>query len=174
MATKRRENSKKWPNCGLFSGSFHKIQSSRHFFCGVLSQPPNRGKDRQWGIQNMRSVRKMTDETQSREVPGHWEGDLIRGAFSGSAIGTLLDRSTRFVTLSKVNDVTAEAVLEGFIQRLRMLPKSLRKRLIYDQGGEIARHEELEKRVHLRVYFADPPPNPWQCPTNENTNDLLR
>ena len=73
----------------------------------------------------------------------------------------------------RVDDSSAEAVLEGFTRRLRTLPKALRKTLTYDQRKEMARHEELEKRVHLRVYFADPH-SPWQRPTNENTNGLLR
>ena len=133
----------------------------------------SRGKDRRGGIRNMRSIRERPEEAQSREVPGHWEGDLIKGAFNGSAIGTLVDRSTRFVILAKVDDSSAEAVLEGFSRRLRTLPKALRKTLTYDQGREMARHEELEKRTHLMVYFADPH-SPWQRPTNENTNGLLR
>jgi len=133
----------------------------------------NRGKDRRGGIKNMRSIRERSEEAQSREVPGHWEGDLIKGAFNGSAIGTLVDRSTRFVILAKVDDSSAEAVLEGFSRRLRTLPKALRKTLTYDQGREMARHEELEKRTQLLVYFADPH-SPWQRPTNENTNGLLR
>jgi len=74
----------------------------------------NRGKDRRGSIKNMRSIRERPEEAQSREVPGHWEGDLIKGAFNGSAIGTLVDRSTRFVILAKVDDSSAEAVLEGF------------------------------------------------------------
>jgi len=136
-------------------------------------RPRSRGKDRRGGIRNMRSIRERPEEAQSREVPGHWEGDLIKGAFNGSAIGTLVDRSTRFVILAKVDDSSAEAVLEGFSRRLRTLPKVLRKTLTYDQGREMARHEELEKRTHLMVYFADPH-SPWQRPTNENTNGLLR
>ena len=136
-------------------------------------RPRTRGKDRRGGIRNMRSIRERPEEAQSREVPGHWEGDLIKGAFNGSAIGTLVDRSTRFVILAKVDDASAEAVLEGFTRRLRTLPKALRKTLTYDQGREMARHEELEKRTHLMVYFADPH-SPWQRPTNENTNGLLR
>lgn len=136
-------------------------------------RPRTRGKDRRGGIRNMRSIRERPEEAQSREVPGHWEGDLIKGAFNGSAIGTLVDRSTRFVILAKVDDASAEAVLEGFTRRLRTLPKALRKTLTYDQGREMARHEELEKCTHLMVYFADPH-SPWQRPTNENTNGLLR
>ena len=133
----------------------------------------SRGKDRRGGIQNMRSIRERPVEAQAREVPGHWEGDLIKGAFNGSAIGTLVDRSSRFVILAKVEDATAEEVLEGFTRRLRTLPKAFRQTLTYDQGREMARHQELERRTGIRVFFADPH-SPWQRPTNENTNGLLR
>lgn len=136
-------------------------------------KPRSRGKDRRGGIRNMRSIRERPAEAQAREVPGHWEGDLIKGAANGSAIGTLVDRATRFVILAKVDDSTAASVLDGFTRRLRTLPKEIRKTLTYDQGREMARHQELEKRTHLRVYFADPH-SPWQRPTNENTNGLLR
>ena len=73
----------------------------------------------------------------------------------------------------KVDDASAGAVLEGFSRRLRTLSKALRKTLTYDQGREMARHKELENRTHLMVYFADPH-SPWQRPTNDNTNGLLR
>ncbi|MGK9452730.1 IS30 family transposase [Acidithiobacillus caldus] len=136
-------------------------------------RPRSRGKDRRGGLRNLRSIRERPQEAQAREIPGHWEGDLIKGAYNGSAIGTLVDRSTRFVILARVDDSSAEAVLEGLTRRLRTLPKALRKTLTYDQGKEMARHEELEKRTQLRVYFADPH-SPWQRPTNENTNGLLR
>ena len=149
----------------LLVGSLRQRHSKR--------RPRSRGKDRRGGLRNMRSIRERPAEAQAREIPGHWEGDLIKGAYNGSAIGTLVDRSTRFVILARVDDSSAEAVLEGFTRRLRTLPKALRKTLTYDQGKEMARHEELEKRVHLRVYFADPH-SPWQRPTNENTNGLLR
>ena len=102
-------------------------------------RPRSRGKDRRGGLRNMRSIRERPEEAQSREIPGHWEGDLIKGAYNGSAIGTLVDRSTRFVILARVDDSSAEAVLEGFTRRLRTLPKALRKTLTYDQGKEMAR-----------------------------------
>ena len=121
----------------------------------------------------MRSIRERPAEAEGREVPGHWEGDLIKGAFNGSAIGTLVDRSSRFVILARVDDATAESILEGFTRRLRTLPKAFRQTLTYDQGREMARHQELEQRVSIRVFFADPH-SPWQRPTNENTNGLLR
>ena len=96
-------------------------------------RPRSRDKDRRGGLRNMRSIlERPPEEAQAREIPGHWEGDLIKGAYNGSVIGTLVDRSTRFVILARVDDSSAEAVLEGFTTRLRTLPKALRKTLTYD------------------------------------------
>ena len=136
-------------------------------------RPRSRGKDRRGGIRNMRSSRERPAEAEGREVPGHREGDLIKGAYNGSAIGTLVDRNSRFVILARVDDAMAESVLEGFTRRPHTLPKAFRQTLTYDQGKEMARHQDLEKRVGIRVYFADPH-SPWQRPTNGNTNGLLR
>lgn len=86
-------------------------------------KPRSRGKDRRGGIRNMRSIRERPAEAQAREVPGHWEGDLIKGAANGSAIGTLVDRATLFVILAKVDDSTAASVLDGFTRRLRTCPR---------------------------------------------------
>jgi IS30 family transposase len=133
----------------------------------------SRGKDRCGSLRNMYSIREWPEEVQLREIPGHWEGDLTKKVYNGSAIGTLVDRSTRFVILARVDDSSAEAVLEGFTRRLRTLPKALRKTLTYDQGKEMVRHEELENRTQLCVYCAGPHSH-RQRPTSENTNGLLR
>lgn len=121
----------------------------------------------------MRSLRERPTEAEAREIPGHWEGDLIKGAYHASAIGTLVDRSSRYVILARMDDASAESALEGFSRRLRPLPRAFRQTLTYDQGREMARHQDLERRTGIRVYFADPH-SPWQRPTNENTNSLLR
>jgi IS30 family transposase len=133
----------------------------------------SRGQDRRGRLRNMVSIRERPVEALGRQVAGHWEGDLIKGAGNASAVGTLVERKSRFVLLAKVDHPDAESVLEGFTRRMRTLPASLRKTLTYDQGKELARHEDLAKRLNLRVYFADPH-SPWQRPTNENTNGLLR
>jgi len=104
----------------------------------------------------MRSIRERPEEAQSREVPGHWEGDLIKGAFNGSAIGTLVDRSTRFVILAKVDDSSAEAVLEGFTRRLRTLPKVLRKTLTDDQGREMVETAPYPSWIVARLVLPEP------------------
>jgi IS30 family transposase len=108
-----------------------------------------------------------------RAVAGHWEGDLIKGAGNASAVGTLVERKSRYVLLAKLDGTDATAVLEGFTRRMRTLPASIRQTLTYDQGKEMAHHQELAQRLNIRVYFADPH-SPWQRPTNENTNGLLR
>ena len=136
-------------------------------------KPRTRGKDRRGQLRNMRSIGERPLEAQDREIPGHWEGDFIKGAFNGSAIGTLVERSSRFVLLVRMEGTDADAALEGFTRRMRTLPKSILRTLTYDQGKEMARHEELERKVGIRIYFADPH-SPWQRPTNENTNGLLR
>jgi IS30 family transposase len=151
----------------------------RKLLIGALRQahktrlPRSRGQDRRGRLRDMVSIHDRPVEVQGRQVAGHWEGDLIKGARNASAVGTLVERKSRFVLLAKVERPDAESVLEGFTRRLRTLPASLRKTLTYDQGKEMARHQELAERLHLRVYFADPH-SPWQRPTNENTNGLLR
>lgn len=135
--------------------------------------PRTRGRDRRGRLRDMVSIHERPDDVLGRQIVGHWEGDLIKGAGHASAVGTLVERKSRFVLLAKLDGTDAEAVLEGFTRRLRTLPPTVRKTLAYDQGKEMARHQELARRLRIRVYFADPH-SPWQRPTNENTNGLLR
>jgi len=113
------------------------------------------------------------EEVALRLVPGHWEGDLIKGAFNRSAVGTLVERKTRFVVLCRMDGCTATDALEGFTRQMKKLPAFLRESLTYDRGTEMARHAELAKRLNLDIWFADPHA-PWQRGSNENTNGLLR
>jgi IS30 family transposase len=120
----------------------------------------------------MRSIRERPAEAEGREVPGHWEGDLIKGTFHGRAIGTLVDRSSRYVILVRVDEATAESVLEGFTRRLRTLPQALRQTLTKTQGKETARHRDWNSRRGF-AWFACPHSS-WQRPRNESPNGLLR
>jgi len=140
---------------------------------GIYSPARSRGQDRRGRLCEMVSIHDRPVEAQGRQVAGHWEGNLLKGARNASAVGTLVERKSRFLLLAKVDGLNAEAVLEGFTRRMRTLPTGLRQTLTYDQGKEMARHQDLAKRLNLRVYFADPH-SPWQRPTNENTNGLLR
>lgn len=108
-----------------------------------------------------------------RQWPGHWEGDLIKGAFNRSCVGTLVERKTRFVVLCRMDGCTAQDALEGFVRQMTKLPAFLRESLTYDRGTEMTCHVELAKQLNLDVWFADPHA-PWQRGSNENTNGLLR
>jgi len=113
------------------------------------------------------------EEALARLVPGHWEGDLIKGAYNRSSVGTLVERKTRFVTLARMEGNGAEAALEGFTRQMRRMPAFLRRSLTYDRGLEMACHPELARRLKIDIWFCDPHA-PWQRGSNENTNGLLR
>jgi IS30 family transposase len=113
------------------------------------------------------------EEVEARLIPGHWEGDLIKGAFNRSSVGTLVERKTRLVTLAKMEGNGAEAALAGFTRQMRRLPGFLRQSLTYDRGLEMACHPELARRLKIDIWFCDPHA-PWQRGSNENTNGLLR
>jgi IS30 family transposase len=136
-------------------------------------RPRARGTDRRGQIPNMTPIAARPAEVATRTVPGHWEGDLIKGARNGSSVGTLVERTTRLVILAKMNGTDATSARQGFTKKLRHVPAMLRKTLTYDRGKEMAEHERLAKRLAIQVFFADPY-SPWQRGTNENTNGLLR
>jgi IS30 family transposase len=136
-------------------------------------RPRARGTDRRGQIPHMTPIAERPAEVATRTVPGHWEGDLIKGARNGSAVGTLVERTTRLVILARMDGTDARSARQGFTKKLRHVPALLRKTLTYDRGKEMAEHERLAERLAIRIFFADPY-SPWQRGTNENTNGLLR
>ena len=136
-------------------------------------RPRSRGTDRRGQIPNMTPIAARPLDVAARTVPGHWEGDLIKGARNGSAVGTLVERTTRLVILARMEGMDARSARAGCTKKLRHVPAPLRKTLTYDRGKEMAEHERLAQRLAIRIFFADPY-SPWQRGTNENTNGLLR
>jgi IS30 family transposase len=135
--------------------------------------PRSRGTDRRGQIPEMVSIHVRPPEVDDRVMPGHWEGDFIKGAGNKSSVGVLVERTSRLVLLARMEDATAAAALAGFTVKLKSIAAPMRQSLTYDQGKEMSRHAELAANTGVRVYFCDPH-SPWQRGTCENTNGLLR
>ena len=137
-------------------------------------QPRRREGERRGRIPNMVPIAERPPEVDERIVPGHWEGDLIIGKDSASAVATLVERVFRFTMLGHLpEDHTAPTVRDAIVPLIANLPAQLRKTLTWDQGSEMACHLQVADQAHIQMYFADPH-SPWQRGTNENTNGLLR
>ena len=122
----------------------------------------------------MRPLTERSAGAADRSEAGHWEGDLIVGEFNGSAIGTLVERVTRYTMVVHLDGArTSEQVKTAITGRFNELPVHLRLSLTWDQGIEMARHHEFTEATGIPVFFCEPH-SPWQRPSNENTNGLLR
>jgi IS30 family transposase len=125
-------------------------------------------------IPNMVMISQRPADIADRAVPGHWEGDLLMGAGNNSAIGTLVERHTRFVMLLHLPDGrSAEAVRQAMAAKILTLPAALRRSITWDQGKEMSQHAQFTIDTGIPIYFCDPHA-PWQRGSNENTNGLLR
>lgn len=133
----------------------------------------SRGIKMERNIEDILSIEERPKEVKDRIIPGHWEGDLIIGKSNRSALGTLVERTTRTTILVPVKSREAEAVAKAFAKEVKKLPKQMKLSMTYDQGREMAQHKLFTDITGVKVYFAHPR-SPWERGTNENTNGLIR
>lgn len=124
-------------------------------------------------IVDMLSIEERPAEVIDRIIPGHWEGDLLIGKNRQSALGSLVERTTRTTILIPLKNRTAETVRKAFAKEAQKIPLHMRLSLTYDQGREMAQHKLFTKETKMQVYFAHPA-SPWERGTNENTNGIIR
>ena len=140
----------------------------------AVRRPHRKSDERRGRIPGMVSISERPAEVEDRAVPGHWEGDLILGRNGRSAIGTLVERKTRFLMLLHLpHGHRALDVEQAMLAATEKLPQALWKSLTWDRGREMGRHAEISIATGLDIYFCDPA-KPWQRGSNENTNGLLR
>lgn len=136
-------------------------------------RPRSGGVDRRAQIPGIVSIHVRPPEIEDRLMPGHWEGDLIKGKANASSVGTLVERTSGYLILVKMNDATATSAMEGFSAALNRMPLAMRKSMTYEQGREMARHADITRKTGVAIYFCDSH-SPWQRGSNENINGLIR
>jgi IS30 family transposase len=132
-----------------------------------------RGKDKRTTIVDPVRIDERPEEVLGREIPGHWEGDLIMGKERESAIGTLVERTTRTIIIVPLKNKDATSVRKAFEKEFKSIPRQMKKTLTYDNGTEMAQHKLFTNNTKIQVYFTHPY-SPWERPTNENSNGLIR
>ena len=143
-----------------------------HLRRGGFMRRPRVEPAREPAIVDGLSIHQRPAEAEDRAVPGHWEGDLLMGGTS-SQIATLVERSSRYVMLVKIESKDTRTVTTGLARKILELPEELRRTLTWDRGSEMAAHKDFTVATDVQVYFCDPR-SPWQRGSNENTNGLLR
>ena len=136
-------------------------------------KPRAKEEQKRGKIPNAISIDERPAEVLGREIPGHWEGDLVVGKDHKSAIGTLVERTTRTIVIVPLTGIDAETVRKAFESAFLELPTNMCKTMTYDNGKEMTQHEAFTKTTKIKVYFAHPY-SPWERPTNENSNMLIR
>ena len=138
--------------------------------------PRSKGRDRRGQIPNMLSIHVRPPEIEDRQFPGHWEEDLIKGEGNASAVGALVERTSRLVMLVKLPEfkpASAANVLQAFTDKLLGIAQPMRLSMTKTQGREMSMHKKLSEQTGIAVYFCDPH-SPWQRGSNENMNGLVR
>ena len=133
----------------------------------------SRGVRFERNIEDILNIEERPKEVEGRIIPGHWEGDLIVGKNNRSALGTLVERTTRTTILVPVKSRGADDVVKAFAKKIKKLPQQMKLSMTYDQGREMAQHKLFTNITGVKVYFAHPR-SPWERGTNENTNGLIR
>ena len=157
----------------------HAKKSLREELIGQLRREKKaRGMPRKAGsirgkIADAVSIEERPIEVIGREIPGHWEGDLVIGKDHKSAIGTLVERTTRTIIIVPLTGTDAKTVREAFEHEFSTIPQQMKKTMTYDNGKEMTEHKLFTKNTKIDVYFAHPY-SPWERPTNENSNMLIR
>lgn len=150
-----------------------KVLRHEHKYRRKKKNRVSKGKETRGKIADMLSIEERPEEVEDRIVPGHWEGDLIVGKRNQSAVGTLVERTTRYTIIVPLKERDAETVRKALAKEVRTIPKELTKTLTYDQGKEMGEHKRFTLSTGMQVYFAHPA-SPWERGTNENTNGLIR